>query len=120
MFNSLLWPIIFSAFGAGYKWQLTEKDTHDFSSTSVTSGAWVELTPSTSRAAFALEVFNGQGNPIEIGFGASGSELAKVYVFAGGLDRQEYFIPSGTRLSMRAVSASATTGNLYINLFTNE
>lgn len=119
MLNSLLWPLIF-CFGAGYKWQLVEKDSHDFSSTNVTSGAWVELTSSTSRAAFALEVFNGQGNALELGFGASGSETAKIDIYAGGLDRQEYFIPSGTRLSLRAKGTSATTGSLYIHLFTNE
>lgn len=120
MLIALLWPLIFSVFGAGYKWQLTEKQTHSFSGTNVTSGAWVELIASTTKASYALEIFNGQGNPIELGFGASGSETAKIYIFAGGVDRQEYFIPLATRLSMRAISTSATTGNLYISLFTNE
>lgn len=118
MLSALLWSL--TLFGSGYKWQLSDTDSHDFSATNVTSAAWVELMPATTKAAFAFEIFNGQGNALELGFGASGSETAKIIILAGGNDRQEYFIPLGTRLSLRAKGTSATTGLLYINLFTNE
>lgn len=89
----------------------------DFSSTNVTSGAWVELISTVGTTAIKrVQVFMSQGNALELGFGAAASEVSQIYLFPGGNEVFEMDIPAGTRLSVRAVSSTANSGELLVNL----
>lgn len=89
----------------------------DFGSTNVTSGAWVELISTVGVTAIKrVQVFMSQGNALELAFGAAASEVAQIYLFPGGNEVFEMDIPAGTRLSVKAVSSTANSGELLVNL----
>ena len=92
--------------------------TNDYSSTSVTTGAWVELIASTTDEVRALGVFDSSGQVLELGIGAAGSEVRKFLIFPGGNGRADGVrIASGSRISIKAVDGDASAGFLAINLY---
>lgn len=90
---------------------------NDYTSTSVTTGAWVELISSTAAAVTEIEIFDSSGQTLELGTGAAASEARLILVFPGGNGRVPVSIASGTRLSIRAVSGTASVGELGLNLY---
>lgn len=88
---------------------------NDYSSTNVTTSAYVELVASTSGAIYTLNVFDSSGETLVLATGAAASESDLIYIPPGGNDRIDVFIAAGTRLSVKAVSADATTGEIVIN-----
>lgn len=89
----------------------------DFSVTNVTTGAWVQLISSVGATLVKkMQVFMSQGNALELAFGAAASEVSKIYIFPGGNEVFDIDIPANTRLSLRAVSSTANTGEILVNL----
>jgi hypothetical protein len=89
-----------------------------YSTTNVTTGAWVQLLASVGSTAIKeIEIFDSSGETLEIGIGAAGSEVSESYIIPGGNGRIPLQIPEGTRLSVRAVSATANSGELIINFY---
>lgn len=89
-----------------------------YSTTNVTTSAYVQLIASTSGITNVIETFDTSGQTLEIAFGASGSEVNKFLIFPGGNGRNTCAIPSGTRISIRAVSATASSGEFDLTLYT--
>jgi len=89
----------------------------DYSTGSVTTGAWVELIPSLGSQAQDIEIFDSSGQTLEIGTGAAASEARLFIVMPGGNGRIPVRIASGTRISIRAVSGTANVGEICINLY---
>lgn len=86
-----------------------------YSSTNVTTGAWVELIASTPAAISAITLFDSSGQTLELGTGGSGAETRVMIIPPGGIDGQMALtIASGTRVSIRAVSATANSGEIDI------
>lgn len=89
---------------------------NDNTGTTITSGAYVQLTASLSAACSAIEVQNTSTKIIQIAVGGSGAEVVK-YVIAPGVN--SVIIPieikKASRLTAKAVTADATTGALVIN-----
>lgn len=90
---------------------------NDYSSTNVTTGAWVQLIASTASEINELSIFDSSGETLELGTGAAASETRLMLIFPGGNGREPVQIPSGTRVSIRAVSATASVGELDINFY---
>lgn len=90
---------------------------NSYSSTSVTTSAYVQLVASVASAVKEIEIFDSSGESLVLALGASGSESDKVYVFPGGNGRIPMQIAVGQRLSIKAVSANATSGELLINFY---
>lgn len=89
-----------------------------YSVTPVTTGAWVQLIASTAAEIRALTIFDSSGQTLELGTGAAASETRLMLVPPGGIDGLlTVGIPVGTRLSVRAVSATASVGELTITGF---
>ena len=91
----------------------------DYSSTNVTSAAWVEVEDSLPAPANGVELFNGSGSILELAKGASGSEVAvQYYILPGG---SSIFLPLSfaklTRLAVKAVDLTADNGHLVMNFF---
>jgi hypothetical protein len=86
----------------------------DYSSTNVTTSAYVQLVASTSAATKRLQIFDSSGQTMILAVGGSGSEVDKFYIFPGGIDIN-YAIPAGSRISVKAVSGTASVGELSIN-----
>lgn len=90
---------------------------HNYQSTSVTTAAYVELIASTAEAVTTLYVFDSSGQTLVLATGEAGSEVDQPwYIVPGGNDTVSVTtIPAGTRLSIKAVSATANKGELVIN-----
>jgi len=91
----------------------------DYSSTSVTSGAWVELTASVGASAvFGITLFDGGGYAMELGIGAAASEARVLLIPPGGFNGViPLQIAAGSRLSIKAVgAATVSAGEIDINL----
>lgn len=95
---------------------VTEFVRNDYTSTSVTTGAYVQLIASTSADISKMQIFDSSGQTLVIATGAAASEVDKFYVFPGGNGDIDVNIPSGTRISIKAVSATADAGEIAINL----
>lgn len=90
---------------------------NDYSSTSVTTGAWVQLIASTASTINSFDIFDSSGQTLELGTGAAASETRLVLVFPGGNGRVPVSIAAGTRISIRAVSGTANSGEIDINWY---
>ena len=88
-----------------------------YSSTNVTTGAWVELVASTSRHVALMDIFDSSGQTLQIGFGSAGNEVAQFLVFPGGNGQVSVNIPAATRVSIKAVSGTASAGESDINFY---
>jgi hypothetical protein len=55
------------------------------------------------------------GEPCYLAFGASSSEVNKLVIIPGGNGLIDFVIPASTRLSLKAVSTTLSTGTLIIN-----
>ncbi|NBW42013.1 hypothetical protein EBR25_13580, partial [bacterium] len=89
-----------------------------YSSTNVTTGAWTQLLASVGATAIKeIEIFDNSGETLELGLGAAGSETSSSFIIPGGNGRIPLQIPAGTRLSIKAVSATANSGELIINMY---
>lgn len=96
---------------------VAETAYNDYASTNVTTGAWVELVAATSADITEIEIFDSSGRLLELGVGAAAAETRKILVIPGGNGLIPIDIPSGTRLSLRAVDANATAGFIACNLW---
>lgn len=95
---------------------------NDYSGTNVTTGAFVELTASLTQDMDQCEIFDSSGQTLEIATGAGGAEVVQFRVFPGGnglipIDRAIF--ATATRVSIRAVSATADAGEININFYSN-
>jgi hypothetical protein len=90
---------------------------NDYSSVNVTTAAYVQLIASTSGITNVIEVFDSSGQTLVIAFGAPAAEVDKFLVFPGGNGRITCAIPAATRVSIKAVSATANVGEIDINLY---
>lgn len=90
---------------------------NDYLTNPVTTGAYVTLVASTSAAVNQMELFDSSGRTLQLAFGAPGSEVNQALVYPGGNGSIPLLAPAGTRISIRAVSGNATSGELNLNLY---
>lgn len=90
---------------------------NDYASVSVTTAAFTQLVASLTSAATEIEIFDSSGQTLALAFGAAASETIQINIFPGGNGRIPLSIPAGTRVSIKAVSANATVGEININFY---
>lgn len=86
----------------------------DYTSTNVTTGAYVQLLASTSDTVNQLYIFDSSGQTLFLATGGAGSESNKIYVVPGGNGLVNLSIASGTRISLKAVSGTASAGEISV------
>jgi hypothetical protein len=89
----------------------------DYTSTSVTTGAYVQLLASTSGAVNEVEIFDSSGQTLVLATGGAGSESDQIYIFPGGNGRVPLAIATSTRVAIKAVSATASVGEISVNFY---
>ena len=82
----------------------------------VTTSAYVTLVASTP-ACSNIEIFDSSGQALYLATGAAASEVNKMIVVPGGNGRIPFTITAGTRLSLKAITADATTGYITVNYY---
>jgi hypothetical protein len=90
---------------------------NDYSVTNVTTAAYVQLVASTAAAISYLDIFDSSGETMVFAVGAAAAEVDQFYIYPGGNGKIELTIPIASRLSVKAVSATASVGELDINCF---
>lgn len=84
---------------------------NDYTGVSVTTGAWVQLIASTAAKINYITYFDSSGQTMELGTGAAAAETRVMIITPGGNSSgAPLTIPSGTRVSIRAVSGTANIG----------
>lgn len=87
----------------------------DYSSTNVTTAAWVQLIASTAAAVTQLYIDDTCGQVLELGTGAAASETRKLIIPRGGFSSKvELAIPAGTRISLKAITATCSVGDITL------
>lgn len=87
---------------------------NDYSGTPVTTAAYVQLVASLSATVSSLYIFDSSGQTLVLAVGGVGSEVDKFYIVPGGNGLINLSIPSGSRVSIKAVSANATVGEISV------
>lgn len=90
---------------------------NDYSSTNVTTSAYVQLIASTASTVNKIEIFDSSGEALILAVGAAGSEVDQLYIFPGGNGPVDIAIPASSRISVKAKTATASSGFLAINLY---
>ena len=88
---------------------------NNYSTTNVTTSAYVQLVASTSSAINQLQIFDSSGQALYLATGAAGSEVNQLVIFPGGNGTIALAIPASTRIAIKAISGTASSGSLYIN-----
>lgn len=90
---------------------------NDYSSTNVTTAAYVELVAALSNNVSEVEIFDSSGETLVLALADAGNEADEFYIIPGGNGRMKALLPKGARLSIKAISGNATTGELIINMW---
>lgn len=90
---------------------------NDYTGTSITTSAYVQLTAATTSEVNSAEINDTSGQDLILALGAAGAEVDTYRIPKNKAGIIPIHISVGTRISAKAVSASATTGTLIINLF---
>lgn len=85
-----------------------------YASVNVTSAAYVQLVASTAAAYQQVQIFDSSGQTLKLAFGGAGVEVDKLIIPPGGTNPISITIPSGTRVSIKAISATASVGEIDI------
>lgn len=85
-----------------------------YSTTNVTTSAYVQLVASTTTASTYLDIFDSSGQAMILATGASGSEVILAYIPPGG-DQIAATIPISTRIAIKALTATANVGYILLN-----
>lgn len=87
----------------------------NYSGTPVTTAAYVQLVASTSAAITHLSIFDSSGQAMILATGAAASEVVQLYIAPGG-GEYDLAIASGTRISIKALTATASSGYNLLNM----
>lgn len=87
----------------------------DYSSVNVTTGAWTQLIASTAAAINSLCITDQSGQIMELGTGAAASETRVFLIARGWSGCIPLRVAAATRVAVRAVSATASSGDLVIS-----
>jgi hypothetical protein len=90
---------------------------NDYSSTSVTTAAYVELVATLAGAVSEIEIFDSSGQALILATGAATSEVDQIYITPGGNGRIPLSIAASTRVSIKALTGTANVGFITINFY---
>ncbi len=105
--------------GANSKYGLAKvgQSYNDYTSTAVTTSAYVQLVASTAAAVNLIEIFDSSGQALILAVGGAGSEVDQLYIFPGGNGQIPLRIAASSRVSIKAKTATANVGYNAINFY---
>lgn len=86
----------------------------DYSGTPVTTLAYNEVIAALSADVNELFIFDSSGQTLVLAVGGVGSEQESLYIVPGGNGIIRRTIPAGSRVAVKAISATANVGELSI------
>lgn len=99
--------------------ELTSETLVNLDTSGITNAGWTELIAATTNAIKKMTWFESSGFPMEIALGGVGGEIRKFVVPPGGFNGAiPMDIPAGSRISAKALTASAiNAGSIIIANF---
>lgn len=94
----------------------TQVNVLSYSSTNVTTSDYVTLFASTPISVSKIQILDSSTKILKVAIGASGDEIDICTCPVSGTVIIPVFIPQGTRISIKAIDASATTGYNVVSL----
>lgn len=88
-----------------------------YSSVNVTTSAYVQLVASLTNSVNEVEIFDSSGQTLVIAVGGAGSEVDQAYIVPGGNGRIPLAIATSSRVSIKAISATANSGEIDVNFY---
>lgn len=88
-----------------------------YSTTNVTTAAYTQVVASLASAVTIIDIFDSSGQVLAIATGAAGSESQKAYIYPGGNGQIPLSIAAGTRVSIRAISSNAVSGEINMTFY---
>lgn len=96
--------------------EVKDKINLDYSSTNVTTSAYVEIISSAAGLITGITAFDSSGQGMILALGSVSSEVDFLYIPPGGFDGQvSVSIPSGERISIKAINGTANAGRFIAN-----
>ncbi len=90
----------------------------NYESTAVNTSLYVTLVADVGATAITeVEVFDSSGETLVLAVGAAAAEVDMNYIMPGGNGRILVSIPANARLSVKAVTATASVGYININCY---
>lgn len=87
---------------------------NDYSSVNVTTSAYVTLVTSLADNVNEIDIFDSSGQTLVLAVGGAGTEVDKTYIVKGGNGPVSLAIAAGSRVSIKAVTATANVGELDV------
>lgn len=115
MFNKIVLGLLFSAISFAGNPIIQTRTL--YADTPVSISAWSQIVSYLPISATSVEVFDSSGQTLEIGIGSLGNERRLFIIFPGGNGFVPLPIPQGSRVSIRAISANATSGEQDVNFY---
>lgn len=81
----------------------------------ILTSSYTQLIASSSLQINEQSIFNSTGETLVLAIGAAASEIDQYYIPPGGNGLMDLKIPSGSRVSVKAVSANTSAGELNIS-----
>lgn len=88
----------------------------DYTITSVDTVSWTTLIAAAGAVTVRVEIFDSSGETMELGVGTAGSESRVTIIPPGGIGLS-LVIAAGDRICVRAISATASVGEIDISIF---
>ena len=85
----------------------------NYTTTNVTTAAYVELVAATSDAINEIVINDTSGQVLIFAVGPSSGEVNKFYIPSGGIGGISLAIPAGSRIALKADSGTANSGFGY-------
>lgn len=85
--------------------------------TNITTSAYVEVAANVSTEVIMASIYNGTSSPLSVALGAAGAEIDTVYVPPSSFFNYPFHFSSATRIAVKSLSGTASSGDLIINLF---
>lgn len=89
-----------------------------YSSVNVTTAAYTVVSASLASNCNIIDIYDSSGQTLVIATGAAGAEVQKAYIYPGGPGQIPLAIAAGTRVTIRAISANATLGEINMTFYT--
>ena len=90
---------------------------HSYGSGTVSTAAWTQVVASVAADVNKMEIFDSSTQIMILGIGAAGFEVPYIYIPVNGNGKVDVSIPVGTRISIKALTADATTGYSVMNFY---
>lgn len=84
-------------------------------SSPMSTAAYTQVDASTVNDIHSIEIFDSSGETLVLAVGADGFEADQFFIPPGGNGHFDFYIPSGSRIAVKPMSANTASGEFILN-----